>query len=853
MSSELDAQGQRIWSAESLRWVIGLYCAFIGAFALIAPHHFAGMPYEGLQPYQTWWAAAALAAGLSLLAVSVLRPRRSLSLLVHGGAGLVLLLLAASFGRTALWTGMTGYGILAAGTAAAGLLSYARPASLEAGRDLFALSMAALGVVNGLSLVGLPRLFQLSYYDIARPHLPMLGLMLFASGLLLVLVHLRPQRVRGLIVAAHLAAGSAFIASGAVISFPRRSWTGILLAWGCGTALALLPWLVQWLARLDTAALRTRLALALAASTSVALILTAAVATSQEERLAVDQVLEARQIEAMAIARNVSDYVYLNAARTATVAALAGRAPLVPGVQQRLLDSAQPAYQDVTAFVTLDPGGEVVARTGRTRVPPAVWRGVARDVRLQARQDIGIRLLREGGHTTLLFTSPILGLRNELAGVLVTVVDSQALARRIGRPATSVYLADGRGQTIASRELTPADLEALDTGGQPYVLPPLPEGWDRQIRERGVLSNPYRLAAFARVPELDWVIAVERPRSAALAGVRRGRDLAFGLLLLVIPLAVLVGTVVARRIARPLGTLADAVAGLTAGTPDVPLAASGISEVDRLSVSFRDMRDRLAERTRESGQLAAELRARAEALADSDRRKDEFLAMLAHELRNPLGAIANAVYVLSEIGPSEPKAARSVAVIQRQVQHLVRMVDDLLDVSRITRGKVELRRQPVDLSEVVQQAVETSRPVVEAREHDLRLTLPPAPLPLHADATRLEQVVSNLLRNAARYTEPGGRIEVEARQAGGEAVLTIRDSGIGIPSGLLPRVFDLFTQGERGLDRSDSGLGIGLTLVRSLVEMHGGRVAARSDGEGKGSEFEIRLPLVPPTPSGLPS
>jgi signal transduction histidine kinase len=833
----------RGWSAETLRWVIGLYCVLIGAFALVAPHHFSGSPYLGLLPYQTWWAAGALAAGAALIAVSVLQPRRLVGLLVHGGAGFVLLLLAASFGQTALWTGMIAYGAIGAGTALAGVVSYARPARLEAGRDLFALSMAAVGVVNGLALIGVSRLFGSAYYDLARSHFPVLGLMLLASGLLLGLAHLSPKPGRGLLVAAHLAAGSAFIVYGAVVSFPRRSWTGILLYWGCGAALALLPWLTQWLAGLDTSALRTRLALALATATSIALILTAAVATSQEERLAVEQVLEARQIEALSIARSVSDYVNLNAARAATVAALAGRAPLVPPVQQRLLDSARPAYRDVTAFLTLDLGGEVIARVGETAVPPALWRRLVREVRLQPRRDIGVRLLPEDDHTTLLFTAPIHGLRGELAGVLVTVFDSQALARRIGRPATSVYLADGQGQSIAFREATPEELRALVSGGEPASIPPLPPGWDREVQANHVLSSRHRLAAFARIPELGWVVAVERPRSAALSGVRRGRDLAFGLLLLVVPLAVLSGTVVARRIARPLGTLADAVEALTAGDAGVPLAASDISEVDRLSASFREMRGRLAQRTRESEELATELRARAEALAETDRRKDEFLAMLAHELRNPLGAIANASYVLAEVGPADPAAARSVAVIQRQIQHLVRMVDDLLDVSRITRGKVELRRQPADLNEVVQHAVETLRPVVEARDHHLRLTLPSAPLPLHADVTRLEQVVGNLLRNAARYTEPGGRIEVEVRPTGREAVLTVRDNGIGMPPDLLARVFDLFIQGERALDRSEAGLGIGLTLVRSLVEMHGGRVEARSDGEGKGSEFEIRLPL----------
>ena len=194
---------------------------------------------------------------------------------------------------------------------------------------------------------------------------------------------------------------------------------------------------------------------------------------------------------------------------------------------------------------------------------------------------------------------------------------------------------------------------------------------------------------------------------------------------------------------------------------------------------------------------------------------------------------------------------RAVAVVKRQVQHLVRMVDDLLDVSRITRGKVELKREPLDLVDVVRQAIESTRPLVEARGHALEVALPPRPLPLSADLTRLEQVLSNLLRNAAQFTAPGGRIAVSAAVEGGSAVVRVCDDGAGIAPELLPRVFDLFTQGEQGLDRAGAGLGIGLTLVKRLVELHGGEVEARSGGIGEGSEFVVRLPFLA-APVGAP-
>ncbi|HEX7181781.1 MAG TPA: ATP-binding protein [Thermoanaerobaculia bacterium] len=233
-----------------------------------------------------------------------------------------------------------------------------------------------------------------------------------------------------------------------------------------------------------------------------------------------------------------------------------------------------------------------------------------------------------------------------------------------------------------------------------------------------------------------------------------------------------------------------------------------------------------------------------EALKEADQRKDEFLAMLAHELRNPLAPIRNAAQVLKLAGPVNAHQDWAREVIERQAQHLTRLVDDLLDVSRITRGKVTLAREPLDLATIVNRAVETSRPLIDARRHRLTVALPPEPVLLEGDLTRLVQVAGNLLNNAAKYTDEGGHIRLEAAREGGEVVLRVRDDGMGVPADLLPHLFDLFTQANRSLDRSQGGLGIGLTLVRQLVEMHGGRVEAKSDGLGRGSEFIVRLPAA---------
>ena len=239
-----------------------------------------------------------------------------------------------------------------------------------------------------------------------------------------------------------------------------------------------------------------------------------------------------------------------------------------------------------------------------------------------------------------------------------------------------------------------------------------------------------------------------------------------------------------------------------------------------------------------------ELRKALRDLRASEGRKDEFLAMLAHELRNPLGTITNAVHVLQIRGGADPKVQRATEVIERQARNMRRLVEDLLDVSRISRGSVSLEKENLDLRSVVAAAVESCRPLADQRGHRLGLTLFDRPVPVHADAARLEQVVSNLVNNAAKYTEPGGHIDVSVKLDGARALVSVRDTGQGITPDLLPRIFDLFTQAERGRDRSQGGLGIGLTVVRNLVEMHGGSVEAASEGAGKGSTFTVVLPLL---------
>ena len=823
-----------VLGAGPLRWTLGLFCGFVGALALVAPHQLGYFPFEGFRTYLPLLGVLMLVTSVGLLAVAMARPRRAVMVAVHALAGIALMVMAVGFGRGGGWSGAVFYAALGLGAGIAPFLPSRRydRGGLDACGDLMSLLMGVGAVASGLLHLLWPGMLRNPFYDQSRPWLPWLGAAFVAGGGALAWVQLRGPR-RAARLAVHLAAGAAFLTYGALVPLPGRIWTGVALYWGCGGAVVLLPWLRRRLMASDPRSLGTRFAFVFAVATAVALILTVAVVTTQEESLSGRQVARNQEREAQVIASNVADYVELNGARTAALAAVASRLPPDPAVQRDFLASAKESYPDVTAFAMVDAGGRLVAATGRVALDPA---GAA-DLAGKSRQTPGaVDLVLTGGERPMLLIGTLIAGRQVPPATLITVLDSRALAHRISRPGSRVVLADGRGRLIVVEDgrSDPDEEPAMGT---------LPAGWDAVVRQgRSPAAGDF--VTFARVKGIGWAVAVEQSRAEALAGIRRGRDMALVLLLLVAAAAALVGIVAAQRVAGPLASLATAVGKLTAGDSSAPLPASDISEVARLAASFGEMRDRLAARTRESERLAAELQARAAALADADRRKDEFLAMLAHELRNPLGAIANASYLLGAAVPDEPVAERAVAILERQTRHLVRMVDDLLDVSRITRGKVELRREPVDLAELVEQAVETVRPLVDERQHQWSSTRPwgrcrsrPTPPASSRSSPTCCATPPSTPSQAAASPSPSSVTAARRWCASRTPASASPPSCCRASSTSSPRA-------TQALDRSGGGLGIGLTLVRRLVEMHGGRVEAQSDGPGHGSEFIVRLPLT---------
>jgi signal transduction histidine kinase/CheY-like chemotaxis protein len=361
--------------------------------------------------------------------------------------------------------------------------------------------------------------------------------------------------------------------------------------------------------------------------------------------------------------------------------------------------------------------------------------------------------------------------------------------------------------------------------------------------------------AISPAGHLDDTLLVEQAR--ALEMIVRGH-----------PLAEVLGAlcgIVERHVDTPVrAAIALADAGVVTDDPagaawSMPITSSDGSLLGTFATWFAEPRDprpyerHLVEVLAHTAALAIERSRMAvvaienvrlyDQLREQDRRKDEFLATLAHELRNPLAPIRTGLHVLQhDVSPEQ--AARTRDMMARQLVHLVRMVDDLLDISRVTLGKVTLQKQRVDLRAILDSALETTRSMLDAGRHELAVRLPSHPLPLDADPTRLSQVFSNLVNNAAKYTPPGGRIAITADADATTITVRIKDSGIGIPAEMLPRVFEMFTQVGRSLERAQGGLGVGLALVRRLVEMHGGSVAAESLGPARGSTFVVRIPLA---------
>ena len=417
-------------------------------------------------------------------------------------------------------------------------------------------------------------------------------------------------------------------------------------------------------------------------------------------------------------------------------------------------------------------------------------------------------------------------------GKLIYVLTAAIDPRNIRRLLEAQRLPPGWVAIVVDHERqVVAQTNAVETRlGQPVpdalraALSGATEGW---------LKAQDAYTAFNRSRASGWAVAVRIPAAAVEAGLGRAVwTTSVGVAVALIA-ALILAAALGRRISGPIGSLASVAKALAGGQParlTDPGAVEEIREVGRALVD-----------------AANTARSREGALRTADRAKDEFLAMLSHELRNPLGALAAAAHLLRKLASKDETAIRATDIVGRQVQHMTRLVEDLLDVSRVTRGKISLSREPLELSRAVENVVLEWRNAGRLAKHEVRVEL--SQVWVRADAARVEQIIANLLGNAVKYTPDGGQINVSVRRDRAAAVLQVRDSGMGMSADLAGRVFDLFVQGERALDRSLGGLGIGLTLVKRLAELHGGTAVAASEGPGKGSIFTVSLPATEAAPA----
>lgn len=824
-----------VLSPTTLRWFVGLFSAFVGALLLVVPHLFEEF-YWWLIVDVRIWGVVFLVTGLGLVLVLSSRLPRRWVLVAHVPVALAFLALALAFLPSGLWTGSVTMLFIAVGMTWAGFLPLQRRLGSPRG-DLFSLLMGFVGIANGIVVVisrwGGEWGGQDTGLDSTVLGAWLLGLLWFTTSVLLVRVQMRVQVSARERILTHLAAGGTFLWVGLMVALPGHAWFGVVIYGGAGLVLLVLPSLRQKLQDFDPLSLRIRLAIVPAIAAMASLTITVALVTQQQELLAESQARQTLREQADAVALNVADFIDLKAADVVDLTREVAPRMYLEEQRRAVIDACQ-RDNDFLGCVLLNTQAQEIDRAGD--MPTSNLQTEYDEIVQAHRQSSGwveLKLATTSDATIPLLGAPIYNPRGQFLGTLVAALGPTSLDRRIGRSGASVDLSDGHGVPIARRLPLSPESDGTRDGSTDEA-----SRRNRVLRETATVSE-----------NLGWLVEVRQPRSAALAGILRGRETAFLLLLVMVALAAWGGIWAALTITRPVGALASAVDDLEVDRLDAtwhPAAEGQVSEIDRLSGAFDQLRERLAQQTRERDQLALELQARADMLSEQDRRKDEFLAMLAHELRNPLGAMSSAVFLLRESEGTPEERKRRLGTIDRQIHHLARMVDDLLDVSRITRGKVELRRELRDLVPLVRDVTADFGSAVDAKQHRLVLTVPDEPVWTEVDATRFGQILGNLVSNAVKYSDPGGEIRIRLRNEGNQAVLTVEDDGRGLEPELLPHVFDLFTQGHQGLDRSDSGLGIGLTLVRQLARMHEGSVEADSAGPGRGSQFTVRIPLAEP-------
>ena len=591
----------------------------------------------------------------------------------------------------------------------------------------------------------------------------------------------------------------------------------------------------------------------MALATLAPVVVSSAVALRMLENAGRTAALQNLQETAQSVSRLVDRDLY---SAEASLQVLAGAPALDDGDLATFYQQARRAQRGVDSWITLlDDGGQQLFNTylpyGAALPPskPAFKAGARQVIDSGVTKASGVFLGTVTGRMMATLNVPAVtraGKRYVLAGAFTIEHFKRVFASARIPAGVTVGLLDGDGRFLAR---SGAADEMIGQLARPELIAAAASAHDGMLRHR-TWEGRESYDVYTHSQLSGWTVAVAMPVEK-IDGAARSATLVAALGTLAALICALAAALFfGQRHVREIARAAREAIGLGQGKAPAP-AYSRVVEVNALHTALHaagallltagEKRER-AEAERDE-LLRREQRARLVA-EQQNQAKDQFLAMLGHELRNPLAPISSAAHLLKMPGLDASRLQYASEVIARQVGHITRLVNDLLDVSRVTRGLVTLNASELDLRRIVADAVEQAESLVAAKRHRLELSLPQQPLWVRGDQTRLVQVLSNLLNNAAKYTPPQGRIDVTLARDGGVAVLTVRDNGSGIDAGLLPRVFDLFSQGEQTPDRAQGGLGLGLALVKSLVELHGGGVAAHSDGEGQGSRLTVRLPLL---------
>ena len=608
------------WSCFALRlgllqWAVGGFCGIVGALTFVTPHQFIGPAYRLLRPYLPWWGLLCLLAAGALITVSLLSPRRPLTLAAHVLAAIPILLLGFSAGAAGGWTGLTVYTVLGVGTAVAPLFGPSERRTLIVG-DLFAVVIGLGAILNGAIMLLAPGQFGSPIFDPVRPYLILFGAGFLLGGLGIVWTHTHPTTSIPIAWASHLLLGFSLAAFGPPVAWPNRAFTTIAYYDGFGVLIAALPWLRPHLRRTDPGSLRTRLALAFGLAVSVPLVITMALVTNQVEQSAREEAYSRTRVLAETLAFGISDYIDLHRAAVAALAAQPGLLAADSQTQHAILHAFADTYPDALTFVLFGADGRTLARGDDVPIqtPSAVRSPLFDDVRQSGAADVRVVVSPSLGQPIVALGLPLYDAHGQFAGVAAVVLESTRLASVAQRAATEpggqVWVVDQRARVIAAAGDPPPSTMS-DVSTQPAVAALL--GGETSGSLSYETRDGERLAGYAAVPVLHWGVVVERPATLALAGAQSGRDLAFAIFLVVMATAAVLGWVAAAQLAAPLEGLTHAVDALAFGNRPTALPISGVSEVSRLAAVFGDLRDRLRARTAERERAERRLRFLADA------------------------------------------------------------------------------------------------------------------------------------------------------------------------------------------------------------------------------------------------